>query len=307
MEGSGLKILQGSTQERGIQKRLLKITFFITLLYTLVEIIGGFLTQSLALLADAGHMLSDAGALGLSLFALWLADRPPTPEKTYGYHRAEILAALANGLTLWLIAGLIFHEAYHRFFSPPEVKGLGMLSIATIGLFVNLGVALLLRKGANESLNLKGVSLHVLSDALGSMGAIAAALIILLTGWNLADPLISILIGLLILYSSWGLVRESVDILMEATPKEIKLDEVRAALKEIPGVQEVHDLHVWCLTSGQYALSAHAVVKGPSQEQWILNQARRMLNDQFKIGHMTLQLEEDNSRLRRTESKSGEV
>jgi cobalt-zinc-cadmium efflux system protein len=291
MEGQKLKILQDSNPAKHGQKRSLNIALGLTTVYMVVEVIGGLLTGSLALLADAGHMLSDVGALGVALFALKLAERPPTSEKTYGYHRAEILAALANGLTLWLIAGLIFHEAYHRFSALPEVKGWGMLSVAAIGLGVNLGVAMILRKRASESLNLQGAFSHVLADTLGSIGAITAALIILAIGWHLADPLVSVLIAGLILYSSWDLVRGSVGILMEATPKEIKLDEVRTVLEQIPGVQEVHDLHVWCLTSGFYALSAHATVRNLSQGQQILEQARRSLKDRFQIGHMTLQLE----------------
>ena len=292
MEGPRLKIIQESSLAKEGQKRSLKIALGVTAAYTLVEIVGGFLTQSLALLADAGHMLSDVGGLGIALFAIRLAERPPTREKTYGYHRAEILAALANGLTLWLIAGLILREAYLRFLSPPEVNGLGMLMVATVGLGVNVGVALMLKKSASSNLNLRGAFLHVISDALGSVGAISAGAIILLTGWYLADPIVSVLIGGLILYSSWGLVRESVDILMEATPKGIKLDDVRAALEQVPGVREVHDLHVWCLNSGFYALSAHAMVEDLSQGQRILEQARGTLNNRFQIGHMTLQLEE---------------
>jgi len=240
MEGPRLKIIQKSSLAKEGQKRSLKIALGVTTAYTLVEMVGGFLTQSLALLADAGHMLSDVGALGIALFAIRLAERPPTQEKTYGYHRAEILAALANGLTLWLIAGLILREAYLRFLSPPEVNGLGMLLVATAGLGVNVGVALMLKKRASGSLNLRGAFLHVTSDALGSVGAISAGAIILLTGWYLADPIVSVLIGGLILYSSWGLVRESVDILMEATPKGIKLGDVRAALEQVQGFTFSH-------------------------------------------------------------------
>ena len=293
MERSKLPIVQETSTNREGHKRILKWALSLTALYTIVEVIGGLLTKSLALLADAGHMLSDVGALAIALWAIRLAERPPTQAKTYGYHRAEILAALANGLTLWLIAGLIFHEAYHRFFSPPEVKGLGMLLIATVGLGVNIGVALILRKRASESLNLRGAFLHVIGDALGSVGAIAAGAIILLTGWYLADPIVSVLIGVLILYSSWGLVRESVDILMEAAPKGIKLDEVRAALENVSGIREVHDLHVWCLTSEFYAISAHALVGNLSEGQRILEQSREILKDRFRINHVTLQLEED--------------
>ncbi|MFQ5779244.1 MAG: cation diffusion facilitator family transporter [Nitrospiria bacterium] len=287
-----LRVVEKPNRVRESKRRSLWIAFGVNAVYALVEVMGGIITGSLALLADAGHMFSDVVALGISIFAVKLAEKPPTLEKTYGYHRAEVLAALINGLTLWLIAGLIFHEAYHRLFSPPEVKGFGMLFVATVGLGINIGVALVLRKRAAEDLNLKGAFLHVVADILGSIGAIVAALAILITGWNYADPIIGVLIAILILYSSWELVRDSVDILMEGTPKEIKLEDVRCALIEIPGIHEVHDLHVWSLTSGKFAFSAHAVVKDLSQGQSVLGQASRILSDQFRIGHTTLQLEE---------------
>lgn len=271
--------------------RSLALALAITFSYFVVEVIGGVLTNSLALLADAGHMFSDMAALGLSLFAFRMARRPATNKKTYGYHRLEILAALINGLTLWLIVGLIFHEAYHRFLDPPEVQSLGMLIVATVGLGVNIAAGFVLYGSHHESLNIRGAFLHVLGDALGSVGAISAGVIMLWTGWYLADPLISVFIGILILYTSWSLVKESVDILMQSVPRGINLEDVQRAMEQVQGVVKVHDLHVWTVTSGVFTLSAHVVINGGEEFHPILDEIEEMLKDRFNIEHTTIQLE----------------
>jgi len=255
------------------------------------EVVGGLLANSLALLADAAHMLADVAAVGLSLFALWFAQRPATPEKTYGYLRLEILAALVNGAALIVIALGIFYGAYQRLRSPEPVEGGLMLGVAVVGLAVNVAAAWLLHRSAGENLNVRGAYLHVLGDLLGSVGAIVAALVILATGWVAVDPLISVLIGLLILVSSWKLVRESVDVLLEAVPSHIDLNEVRRAIDEIPGVDEVHDLHVWTLTSGMEVASAHLTIDSADQLGEVLACARTALREQYGITHATLQVE----------------
>lgn len=272
-------------------RRRLKLSLVLTGGYCIVEFIGGLLTHSLALLSDAGHMLSDVSAMGLSLFAAYIATLPVTSQKTFGYYRAEILAAFLNGLALWLVAGVIFREAYYRFSSPPEVQGMGMLFVASVGLLVNLITVALLRDAHHSNLNIHGVFLHVLGDALGSVGAIIASIIILWTGWNWVDPLTSVIIGLLILVSSFGLVRESVDILMQATPRHLNLAEIQATLEAVPGVTKVHDLHVWTLTSGLFTLTAHVVVNHAMDQHQLLDAIEDQLQQQFAIDHTTIQLE----------------
>lgn len=283
--------------ERGTEIYRLKLAMAITGVYFAAEVIGGFLTNSLALLSDAGHMFSDIAALAMSLFAFQMARRPATMKRTYGYHRLEILAALINGLSLWLIVGVIFTAAYNRFFDPPEVQSEGMLIVASLGLAVNIAAGVILYGSHHESLNIHGAFLHVLGDALGSLGAIFAGLVMLFTGWYLADPLVSVFIGLLILYSSWNLIRESVSILMQSVPTGIDLEEVRMAIERIQGVQKVHDLHVWAVTSGIFTLSAHAVTDGNEDFHRVLNEIEGMLRDRFRIEHTTIQLEtEDRER-----------
>jgi cobalt-zinc-cadmium efflux system protein len=277
--------------DRAVETRRLILALVITAVYFVVEVVGGLLTNSLALLSDAGHMFSDAVALALSLFAFQMAKRPATTEKTYGYHRLEILAALFNGLTLWLIVGAIFHEAYRRLLSPPEVQSLGMLIVATVGLAVNVATGMILYASRQKSLNLRGAFLHVVGDALGSVGAIAAGLIMLSTGWRLADPLVSVLIGGIILMTSWGLVRESVGILMQWAPREIDVGQVQKAMVEVRGVVKVHDLHIWAVTTGVFTLSAHAVVDGEEDFPQVLNGIETILRDRFNIEHTTIQFE----------------
>ena len=279
------------TRDHDQDRRLLKLVLGLTGSYCVVELVGGWLINSLALMSDAGHMLSDVGAMGLSLFAAYIASLPATSQKTFGYYRAEILAAFVNGLALWLIAGVIFHEAYHRFFDPPEVRGYGLLLIASVGLGVNLFTAWILSPSRGHSLNLRGVFLHVMSDALGSVGAVTAGTVILLTDWYWADSVASLGIGLLILFSSFGLVRDSMDILMQATPRHISLQGVQKAMEEVEGVQQIHDLHVWTLTSGVFTLSAHVVVDGEWDPHMLLDKLEGRIQDAFGIKHTTIQLE----------------
>jgi len=274
----------------GNRKRL-AMTLVLAASYMIAEIVGGLLTNSLALLADAGHMLSDVAALGLSLFAIWIAERPPTAKRTYGYYRAEILAALVNGAPLIAISIFIFVEAYHRLWQPPEVQGPIMLAVASGGLAVNLIGLWLLHGGRSESLNVRGAWLHVLTDALGSVGAIVAAALIWAFGWRWADPVASILIGLLVIYSSWRLLAESVSVLLESAPKGIDVDEVHRAMKEVPGVLAVHDLHVWSITSGLDCLSAHVVAAEGQPHAALLKRLRDSLHEKFGIDHLTIQIE----------------
>lgn len=259
--------------------------------YMVAEVVGGLVSNSLALLADAGHMLSDVAALGLSLFALWIAERRPTPQRTFGYYRAEILAALANGAALVAVSLLIVLEAWHRFRDPPEVTGSVMMGVAIGGLAVNLAGLWLLHGGRQESLNVHGAWLHVLSDTLGSIGAIAAGLVIWLWGWRLADPIISVGVALLIVYSAWRLLAASAAVLMQYAPRGIDVDEVHAAIKETPGVLAVHDLHVWTIASGLDSLSAHVVTDHAEEHVGLLKRLRTVLHERFGIDHITIQIE----------------
>jgi cobalt-zinc-cadmium efflux system protein len=277
--------------ERHIEIRRLKLALALSCIYFFAELIGGFLTNSLALLSDAGHMLSDIGALTLSLFAFRIAKRPATVSSTFGYHRVEILAALFNGLTLWLIVGVIFAAAYNRFLDPPPVESYGMMVVASVGLLVNIVAGAILYGSHHHNLNLRGAFLHIVSDALGSVGAIAAGLIMVFTGWYVADPMISILIGLLILHASWNLVKESLSVLMQAVPKGIRLEDVQKCLEEVEGVSKVHDLHVWAVTSDLFTLSAHAVVENGGDFHQVLNGIEEALKERFNIEHTTIQLE----------------
>jgi cobalt-zinc-cadmium efflux system protein len=238
----------------------LTATLSLTCGFLIVEVAGALWSGSLALLADAGHMLADAAGLALGLFAIWIAARPPTPEKTYGYYRAEILAAFVNAIVLLGIAGGILVETYQRLLKPPAILGGLMLAVASAGLAVNLVCAGLLHTGAGESLNVRAAYLEVLGDALSSVGVVAAAAIVILTGWTLADPLVSGAIALVIVPRTWRLLRQAVNVLLEGTPAHLDLAEIEEAMRRVPGVRRVHDLHVWTLTSGREAMSAHAVV-----------------------------------------------
>ncbi|KIL45228.1 cation diffusion facilitator family transporter [Jeotgalibacillus soli] len=274
-------------------KKGLLIALFITTGIMFLEFIGGIITNSLALLADAGHMLSDASSLLLSLVAIWFASKTTSPNKTFGFYRFEILAALFNGVTLFIIAGFIISEAYARFFDPPTVASGQMMLIASIGLLANLASAwFLLRKGdVKNNVNLRSAYLHVLGDALGSVGAILAGGFMLLFGWYIADPIISVVVSLLILKSGWGVIKHSIHILMQGTPISINQTEVRATLESIDGVIEVHDLHIWTITSGLDSLSCHLLIEDHADSQHVLQQAMKKMKETYKIRHTTIQIE----------------
>lgn len=279
------------TPDPGI-RRSLSIALGITLLLLVGEAVGGWMANSLALLADAGHVLTDAAALALALFVTWLSRQPGRPEKTYGYLRWEILAALFNAATLLLISGWIVVEAILRFRNPEPVAGGLMLWVAVAGLVGNVIAAKVLHGSHNHNLNVRAAYLHVMGDLLASVGTVAAALIVRYTGWLGADPASSLLTTLLIVVGAWRLLRESIDVLLEAAPKHIVLDEVRSCLAAIPGVEAVHDLHVWTVTSGVVALSAHAIVREATRHQAVLEQALDRLRT-MGINHVTLQLERE--------------
>lgn len=274
-------------------KKGLIIALLITVGILLLEFFGGLMTNSLALLSDSGHMLSDASSLALSLIAIWFAAKPASPNKTYGFYRFEILAALFNGVTLFVIAGFIIWEAVQRFFNPPTVASGSMMLIASIGLFANLLSAwVLMRKGdVKHNVNVRSAYLHVIGDALGSVGAIAAGFIMWLFDWYIADPIISILVALLILKGAWGVLKHSIHILMEGTPVTIDQNEVKKALKNIEGVKDVHDLHIWTITSGLDSLSCHILIEDHHDSQKVLQAAIHMIEEKFKILHTTIQIE----------------
>ena len=278
-------------------RKSLVIALALTSTFLVVEVAGALISGSLALLADAAHMLTDVGGLALALFAIWFASRPVSPSKTYGYLRAEVLAALTNAVVLLLLTVYILYEAYQRFFEPPEVASVPMLIVAVVGLIVNLISMRILAAGSKESLNLKGAYFEVLADMLGSIGVIASALIIMLTGWKLADPIIGVGIGLFIVPRTWALLTHSVNILLEGTPVGLDVPKLEQALKSVPGVIDVHDLHVWTITSGVDAMSGHLLVEDGTDEQVVLLEARTRLHEQFEIDHTTIQIETTATRI----------
>ena len=271
--------------------RALAVVLALTAALMVVEIVGGILTDSLALLADAGHMLSDASSAGLALFAVWLAARPATPSRSWGYKRAEILAALANGVLLVVVAVWILIEAWRRLDDPPEVLGGWMLVVALVGLAANAVAMGVLLRSERESLNVRAALRHVLADLLGSAGVVVAAVIIVTTGWEQADPIVSAAIALLVLASSWSVLRDSVSILLEATPRGIDAKQVEAAIVRAPGVVSVHDLHVWTITSGFPALSAHVLVGAGEDCHGRRRELEALLQERFGIDHTTLQVD----------------
>ena len=272
--------------------RNLRIALVLTAQLLVVEVIGGILSNSIALLADAGHMLTDVAALGLALFVAWFSRQPVTPRKTYGYLRWEILAALVNGATLLLISAVILWEAAIRLRSPEAIHGGMMLVVAALGLVVNIIAARVLVSSSSHNLNARGAYLHVLGDLLASVGTLVAALLIHYTDWLVADPIASILTTVLIMRGAWRLVKESVDILLESTPAHIPLTAVRGQLEAIPGIESVHDLHVWAVTPAVVAMSAHAIVREPEQHQHVLEHIHDAMR-LFGIEHVTIQLERD--------------
>jgi cobalt-zinc-cadmium efflux system protein len=272
-------------------RRKLSLVLLLTAIYMVAEAVGGWWTGSLALMADAGHMLTDVAALGLALLAAWFSARPATSNKTFGYHRLEILAALVNGVTLVVISILILYEAYQRWAAPPLVRGNVVMLIATGGLGINLISAWILHGRHEIDLNIRGAWLHVISDALGSVGAIVAGALMWLYGWYAADPLFSALIGILIVWSSWRLIRESTNVLLEGTPAHINLAAVEESILRTEGVDNVHDLHVWTITSGREALSAHVIHGYGVSQPDLLKELRAKLHDRFGVDHLTIQME----------------
>lgn len=272
-------------------KARLTVALLITASWFLVELAGGLYVNSLALLADAAHMLTDLAALGLSLFALKISERPATHEKTYGYLRAEILAALGNGIFLILIGIYIFYESYQRFLDPPEVKSLPMLAVAATGLLANLATARILFHSRHENLNLRGAFLHVIGDTLGSVGAIIAGVLMVTRQWYLADPIVSAIVGALVLYSSWELVTESVDVLLEGTPRHLKIAHILQDLRKMKDVVSVHDLHVWAITSEVTAMSCHLVLKPDADAGATLTESSHLMQHKYGIEHTTIQIE----------------
>ncbi len=269
------------------------IALVLTATLMLVEVIGSFVTGSLALLADAGHMLTDVAALGLSLGAAWLAQRPATPQRTFGFHRAEILAALLNGLSLLVLSLYVIYEAISRLWAPPVVESGLLLVIAAAGLIANVIAGAVLLRSAGENLNVRSAYLHVVGDALGSVGALIAAGLMYAFGWYLADPLLSLVMSLLLIWGAWRLLRETVDVLLEAAPASVDVAEVQRVLQAMPAVTNVHDLHVWSVASNFVALSGHVqLVHTPMAEYpQILQDLRHVLHSRFGIEHVTLQLE----------------
>lgn len=288
------KRLPGGGLRRATERRRLRAVLALTLGYAVAEVVGGMWTGSLALLADAGHMFTDVASLALALGALWIAERPATLSHTYAYGRVEVLAGLVNGLFMWAIVGWIAYEAVQRLYQPPEVRTGAMLAVASGGLVVNVVAYAILHRGLDDegrSLNLRGAGLHVLGDMLGSIGAISAAVVIRLTGWTAADPVASLLIGILILISSWWIVRDAVHILLEGTPYGLDVEDLLAAMREADGVSGVHDLHVWTITSGYPALSAHVVCAHDVSRDMLLARLNRLLRERYGITHTTIQLE----------------
>ena len=276
---------------RAAGTRALALSLGLVVAFAVVEVVAGVVADSLALLADAGHMVSDAAGLGLALVAAWAAGRPATFGRTFGYRRAEILAALANGVALVAISIWIFVEAIGRLRDPADPLGGWMLAVGVVGLGVNVAAAWLLHRTGADSLNVRAAMRHVLADLLGSVGVIVAGLIVLATGWASADPLVSIAIGVLVLASSWAVLRESVGILLESTPRGIDGEEVGRAMVALPGVQQVHDLHIWTITSGFPALSAHVLVDGGADCHALRADLEVVLHDRFGLDHTTLQVE----------------
>jgi len=282
----------GHSHTHNANKKALRLSFFLIASYMIVEVIGGLVTNSLALLSDAGHMLSDAAALGFSLLAMIWGERRASSAKTYGYKRFEVLAAFLNGLALLGISLYIFYEAFLRFSDPPSVMSTGMLTIAVIGLLVNIVAAYLLMRGdTSGNLNIRSAFLHVIGDLLGSVGAIVAAILIMAFGWDLADPIASVIVAALVLLSAYRITRDSVHILMEGTPAGYDADQIREELSEIPGVQNVHDLHIWSLSSDLPLLSAHLMLNDAVDGPAVLNRARHILTEEFGISHITIQLD----------------
>lgn len=271
--------------------RRLVIVLVLTSTYLIAEVIGGVLTKSLALLADAGHMLTDVGGIALALIAMRLAQRKANAQKSYGYYRVEILAAVVNAVVLLGVSLYVLYEAYERFRDPPKVASGPMLAVAGVGLVVNVVGAMIVKAGSKDSLNMKGAYFEIISDLLTSVAVMAGGVIMLMTGWFYVDPLLSAGIGLFIFPRTWRLLREAVDVLLEATPADVDVAALREGMAKLSGVAGVHDLHVWTLTSGFNALSAHVVLADDAGHEQVLAAAREYLTSQFRISHVTIQVE----------------
>lgn len=283
--------MSGSRSAAGAHRRRLLAVLAITSTVLVVEVVGGLLSHSLALLADAGHVFTDVAGIGLALIAIWLASRPANPERTFGYYRIEILAAVLNAVLLFGVSVWVLFEAWRRLSSPPEITTGLMLVVAVVGMGAN-GVSMWLLRGAQaQSLNMRGAYLEVLGDLLGSVAVVVAALVIAFTGFRQADPIASAIIGVLILPRTWKLLREAIDVLLEATPKNVDLDEVRRHILETLGVADVHDLHAWTITSGMNVVSAHVVLQEGGDPAAVLDKLCQCLSGDFDIEHSTFQLE----------------
>jgi cobalt-zinc-cadmium efflux system protein len=273
-------------------KKVLGLVLVLTATYMVIEAFGGIITNSLALLSDAGHMVSDVGGLLISLVAITLACRPSTPERPYGLRRLEILAAMTNGIVLIAIDISILYNAYLRLLSPQEVQSEGMLGIAIGGLIINLISVRILSRASKRSLNIRSAFFHVIADALGSVGAIAAGIVMFFTGFYIADPLVSLFIGIMLIPMIWKLLKESLNILLESCPIDVGVIQVKSELRRIKGVEDAHDLHIWSISSGIYSLSVHLVIKNMNHGATILRSAKKMLEEKFGIHHATIQVEE---------------
>ena len=283
-----------SHDHRSASRRSLSFALALIMVYMVVEVVGGLISGSLALLADAGHMLTDGAAIGLALLAIWVSGRPASIEQTFGFHRTEILAAMLNALSLWLISALIFFEASRRLNDDLQVDGGLMLGVGAVGLLVNLAAAWALHRSSGESLNVEGAFLHVVADLLGSVAVVAGGILVLAFEWNIADPIFGIVIGVLILASSLRLLWKVVHVLMEGTPSHLDLHHLCQRLEELEGVTGVHDIHAWTITTGYDALSAHVtadptVMQDPNP---VLQALRDIASSEFGIGHVTIQLED---------------
>ena len=287
--------VHNSTGDASASSRALWWALGINAVFLLIEFIGGLWTNSLALLADAGHMLTDVAALSIALIASRIAEWAATRKRTYGYGRVKVLAALLNGLSLWLIVGVIIWEAIHRLASPPNVKSLEMLIIASAGLIANVGSAWILKSHQKEDINVRAAFLHLVADSLGSAGAIIAGIAMLWGGWFIVDPIASVFISILILWSSLGIVKDAVRILLESTPKRFRLEELKTYLESLPGVLYCHDLHVWLIGSDEPVLTAHLVIAEETTQQELLGKVTKEIAERFGISHSTLQLETSDS------------
>jgi len=283
----------GTVLAGGFVQRALGWAFWLHVVFLVIETVGGIVTDSLALLSDAGHMLSDVGALGIAWLASRLVHRRASVKRTYGYGRAEILAALINGLTLWLVVGAIFLESFRRLASPPAVLSGMMLAVALAGLAVNVACTGIIFRYRDHDLNLRGAFLHLAADSVSSIGVVVAGLMMWRFQWYIADPLASLLIGILILVSSWGLIKESINILLEGTPTYLDIEQVRSRLEALEGVEACHDLHIWMIGSGEPVLTAHLTATPDADRTKVLRDATDLLSSTYKIGHITIQVEKE--------------